>query len=64
MRRICYSLGILVLIGSCATGPKMVMPTNCIKNKATDTPGRSYVRPSNSGMNLIVAEVKKERRHR
>jgi hypothetical protein len=55
-------LGILVLIGSCATGHKMVMPTNCIKKKATDTPSRSYIRPSNSGMNLLVVEVKNKKR--
>lgn len=63
-------LGILVLVlGSCTASHKMVMPTGCKPNRVKPsyrmiepTYSDHYIRPSNSGMNLLVVEVKKRRR--
>ena len=73
-------LWILILFGSCSTSHKMVMPNRCKpvkqkkysmvmpngckRKKAQDTPTVSYVRPSNSGGNIIVTERKYKRRKR
>jgi hypothetical protein len=65
MKTLIRVLAVLILCVSCSPSRKMVMPNNCTKRvkqpkykMVEPTYSGLYIRPSNSGGNLIVTQVK------